>query len=140
MSCAETRPLATRRSPMFTNAPCIAESTLCEPYVRSQPRQYAKWVNEPANRVKLLKIACKTMPAAPVENSIRLALSELTEAAHPEFSLWRREGDSNPRYGCPYAGFRIRCFRPLSHLSKVTLSQGVRPILRGQFFHSNFRH
>lgn len=80
---------------MFTNAPCIAESTLCEPYVRSQPRQYAKWVNEPANRVKLLKIACKTMPAAPVENSIRLALSELTEAAHPEFSLWRREGPPN---------------------------------------------
>ena len=31
---------------------------------------------------------------------------------------WRRGGDSNPRYGCPYAAFRVRCFQPLSHLSK----------------------
>ena len=30
---------------------------------------------------------------------------------------WRRGGDSNPRYGCPYAAFRVRCFQPLSHLS-----------------------
>ena len=32
---------------------------------------------------------------------------------------WRRGWDSNPRYGCPYAAFRVRCFRPLSHLSAV---------------------
>src|SRR5262249_57584657 len=25
--------------------------------------------------------------------------------------------DSNPRYGYPYAAFRVRCFQPLSHLS-----------------------
>ena len=31
---------------------------------------------------------------------------------------WRRGRDSNPRYGCPYAAFRVRCFQPLSHLSK----------------------
>ena len=31
--------------------------------------------------------------------------------------LWRRGRDSNPRYGCPYAAFRVRCFQPLSHLS-----------------------
>ena len=30
---------------------------------------------------------------------------------------WRRGWVSNPRYGCPYAAFRVRCFRPLSHLS-----------------------
>ena len=30
---------------------------------------------------------------------------------------WRRGRDSNPRYGCPYAAFRVRCYRPLSHLS-----------------------
>src|ERR1700726_430245 len=30
---------------------------------------------------------------------------------------WRRGRDSNPRYGCPYAAFRVRCFQPLSHLS-----------------------
>src|SRR4028118_917214 len=33
-------------------------------------------------------------------------------------SIWRRGGDSNPRYGCPYAAFRVRCFQPLNHLSK----------------------
>src|ERR1700684_2382640 len=30
---------------------------------------------------------------------------------------WRRGRDSNPRYGCPYAAFRVRCIRPLCHLS-----------------------
>jgi hypothetical protein len=32
--------------------------------------------------------------------------------------LWRRGRDSNPRYGCPYAAFRVRCIQPLCHLSK----------------------
>lgn len=42
----------------------------------------------------------------------------------PEFAAkirtrkpWRRGWDSNPRYPCEYAAFRVRCFRPLSHLS-----------------------
>ena len=30
---------------------------------------------------------------------------------------WRKGRDSNSRYGCPYDGFQVRCFRPLSHLS-----------------------
>ena len=30
---------------------------------------------------------------------------------------WRRGRDSNPRYPCEYAAFRVRCFQPLSHLS-----------------------
>src|SRR5260221_6462191 len=29
----------------------------------------------------------------------------------------RRGRDSTPRYGYPYAAFRVRCFQPLSHLS-----------------------
>ena len=32
---------------------------------------------------------------------------------------WRRGRDSNPRYGCPYAAFRVRCIRPLCHLSEL---------------------
>ncbi len=47
-------------------------------------------------------------------------------SARPRFSTlvprqkWRREGDSNPRYGFwPYAGLANQCFRPLSHLSEV---------------------
>lgn len=30
---------------------------------------------------------------------------------------WRRGWDSNPRWSCPHAAFRVRYFRPLSHLS-----------------------
>lgn len=33
------------------------------------------------------------------------------------FPNWRRDRDSNPGYPCGYAGFRDRCFQPLSHLS-----------------------
>ena len=31
---------------------------------------------------------------------------------------WRRGWDSNPRCPCRHAAFRVRCFRPLSHLSR----------------------
>src|SRR5215469_346972 len=36
----------------------------------------------------------------------------------PVMQFWRRGRDSNPRYGCPYAAFRVRCIQPLCHLSK----------------------
>ena len=35
---------------------------------------------------------------------------------------WRRGRDSNPRYGFPYAAFRVRCIQPGSATSPVTLS------------------
>jgi hypothetical protein len=38
---------------------------------------------------------------------------------------WRRGWDSNPRYSCPYFGFRDRPVRPLRHLS-----DGVAAIIR----------
>jgi hypothetical protein len=31
--------------------------------------------------------------------------------------IWRRERDSNPRYGFPYSGFQDRLFQPLTHPS-----------------------
>src|SRR5579871_4706199 len=40
---------------------------------------------------------------------------------------WRRGRDSNPRYGCPYAAFRVRCIRPLCHLSKATAGPELPP-------------
>src|SRR6266508_292529 len=43
---------------------------------------------------------------------------------------WRRGWDSNPRYGCPYAAFRVRCFQPLSHLSAA---EGARAPLGGRY-------
>src|SRR3989442_7287287 len=41
----------------------------------------------------------------------------LTDRGGSLWRLWRRGRDSNPRYGYPYAAFRVRCFQPLSHLS-----------------------
>ena len=37
----------------------------------------------------------------------------------PEWTVeeWRREWDSNPRYGFPYGGFQDRCHQPLGHPS-----------------------
>ncbi len=32
---------------------------------------------------------------------------------------WRRGRDSNPRWACTHAAFRVRCIRPLCHLSAV---------------------
>ena len=52
---------------------------------------------------------------------------------------WRRGRDSNPRYGCPYAAFRVRCIQPLCHLSgtrngclKRALSSEGRPARQGR--------
>jgi hypothetical protein len=43
------------------------------------------------------------------------------DKARREFSAvktcWRRERDSNPRYGFPYSGFQDRLFQPLTHPS-----------------------
>ena len=36
---------------------------------------------------------------------------------NPKISNWRKGRDSNPRGGFPPAAFRVRCLRPLSHLS-----------------------
>jgi hypothetical protein len=35
---------------------------------------------------------------------------------------WRRERDSNPRYGFPYIGFQDRLFQPLTHPSAADQS------------------
>lgn len=39
------------------------------------------------------------------------------EYQHGGRRRWRRGRDSNPRYGYPYAAFRVRCIQPLCHLS-----------------------
>src|ERR1044071_5597728 len=44
---------------------------------------------------------------------------------------WRTGRDSNPRYSCPYAAFRVRCFRPLSHLSIGTHAKRMHTVERG---------
>ena len=39
---------------------------------------------------------------------------------------WRRGRDSNPRTACTYAAFRVRCIRPLCHLSIGVPKKGGR--------------
>src|ERR1043166_9387225 len=39
--------------------------------------------------------------------------------------IWGRGRDSNPRYGYPYAAFRVRCIQPLCHLSGRARRAGV---------------
>ncbi len=53
---------------------------------------------------------------------------------------WRRRRDSNPRYPCEYAAFRVRCFQPLSHFSaawsairRAALDNGGACRLQGPF-------
>ncbi len=40
---------------------------------------------------------------------------------------WRRGGDSNPRCPCRHAAFRVRCDRPLCHLSQPAIAQAYPP-------------
>jgi hypothetical protein len=55
----------------------------------------------------------------------------------PEAGSWRRGRDSNPRYPCEYAAFRVRCFQPLSHLSEAASPR--RMVLETQVILNDFR-
>jgi AraC-like DNA-binding protein len=50
-------------------------------------------------------------------------------------SEWRRGRDSNPRYPCEYAAFRVRCFQPLSHLSRPALAGFLREMVAKPLTH-----
>src|SRR5262245_18653465 len=56
-----------------------------------------------------------------IHSSRRCHLSTRNEVLpmSPEWTRieWRRERDSNPRYGFPYSGFQDRLFQPLTHPS-----------------------
>jgi hypothetical protein len=65
----------------------------------------------------------------------RPSLCEAPTGAKPEgrqreVRKWRRGWDSNPRWSCPHAAFRVRYFRPLSHLSASLVGAAL---LRGRF-------
>ena len=47
---------------------------------------------------------------------------------------WLRGWDSNPRYPCEYAAFRVRCLQPLDHLSEAALNYPLAPWHRKKFF------
>src|SRR6202000_3577669 len=47
-----------------------------------------------------------------------------------EGSFWRREWDSNPRYGFPHTRFPSVRLKPLSHLSEGPSLEGARSLLQ----------
>jgi hypothetical protein len=61
--------------------------------------------------------------------SIRIKI--ILEFQRVEPCNWRRGRDSNPRYPCEYAAFRVRCFQPLSHLSGGRMAWRAACSLRG---------
>ena len=46
--------------------------------------------------------------------------------------FWRRRRDSNPRYGEPYTGFRVRRIRPLCHLSCFRVESRILAAVRAR--------
>jgi hypothetical protein len=97
------------------------QSTLASGTGLSNPLIYAALLCRPAATSRLrgvgarplvflaLRLGPKMGPSCRVKNSFGRSVFVL---AH-----WRRGRDSNPRYPCEYAAFRVRCFQPLSHLS-----------------------
>ena len=71
---------------------------------------------------------CRIISASSSKRQVWISISEfryqnskaLPHGIRPEGGAFERRGwDSNPRYPCEYAAFRVRCFQPLSHLSGV---------------------
>src|SRR5437879_1122995 len=52
-------------------------------------------------------------------------------------TTWRRERDSNPRYGFPYSGFQDHPFQPLTHPSKPLQTN---ELVRNQHFRTIARN
>src|SRR5262247_1541571 len=81
----------------------------------------------PRNRFAALRWGCprgqlKPMGVGAAAPPPRPALPAADVGARQLHGYWRRGRDSNPRYGYPYAAFRVRCFQPLSHLSVAAMT------------------
>src|SRR5262252_1729776 len=89
-----------------------------------------------------VNVSVRKLEKADVRDGLPTLLTELRETPFAPTTVgglppeapeggegWRRGRDSNPRYGCPYAAFRVRCDRPLCHLS-VGAEPGRSPWLR----------
>jgi site-specific DNA recombinase len=71
----------------------------------------------PAEKAKLLKMVLSncTIDSATIYPTYRKPFDLIFQRAKNE--EWRRERDSNPRYGFPYTRFRGARLQPLGHLS-----------------------
>jgi site-specific DNA recombinase len=82
----------------------------------------------PAEKAKLLKMVLSncTLDSATLYPTYRKPFDLIFHRAKNE--EWRRERDSNPRYGFPYTRFRGARLQPLGHLSAdVRISRTILP-------------
>ena len=86
----------------------------------SSPHRAGAPRNEDA---RLANYTRSTAPADPPQRAESVAyvsgINRNPCLRYGHLEAWRRGRDSNPRYPCEYAAFRVRCFQPLSHLSEA---------------------
>src|SRR5262249_22337335 len=83
--------------------------------IRCSPPPPQRYCTSPCSTMAWMHL----LPSRAASRAGRRPFGLFQEALSLSGVWWRRGRDSNPRYGYPYAAFRVRCFQPLSHLSKV---------------------
>src|SRR5690606_36736457 len=78
-------------------------------YRRDHLRALAQRVEVDTGEVRIMGSKSRLLQTLVANNSVNSVPTQGLK--------WRRGRDSNPRYPCEYAAFRVQCFQPLSHLS-----------------------
>src|SRR5262249_45097488 len=81
--------------------------------IRCSPPPPQRYCTSPCSTMAWMHL----LPSRAASRAGRRPFGLFQEALSLSGVWWRRGRDSNPRYGYPYAAFRVRCFQPLSHLS-----------------------
>ena len=82
-------------------------------FQRDHLRAFAKRVEVSEREVRIMGSKNTLLRVLAASNGVESAANDV-RIYGPE---WRRGWDSNPRDGCPPAGFQDRCLQPLGHLS-----------------------
>src|SRR5262245_21535928 len=83
--------------------------------IRCSPPRPQRYCTSPRSTMAWMHL----LPRRAASRAGRRPFGLFQEALSLSGVWWRRGRDSNPRYGYPYAAFRVRCFQPLSHLSII---------------------
>ncbi len=82
-------------------------------YRRDHLRALAQRVEVADGEVRIMGLKGDLLRTLAAASGVKSA----TPGVRSSVLKWRTGRDSNPRYGCPYAAFRVRCLQPLDHLS-----------------------
>ena len=107
-------------SPIIHQPPLHSPNSLLETGLRMCPRE-----KEPGQWLPSLPAVRSLQSGLSGKNREKWAcLAYFASKGQGRFSAvqtaWRRERDSNPRYGFPYSGFQDRLFQPLTHPSAAS--------------------